>query len=404
MTSVIRTTVAHAPSIDRAVVEALCAGQATLDLVDLVDARPESLERLGAGREDAIVVACSDESDDALAFIRVAVAQRPERPVVVLYEGTANGFARRAIDAGADDLVQQPHLTSGSDAGAQVAFALEKAVARRAGAQSTGASRGTVTTVLGPKGGTGKTLTACNLSVALAKMGRRVVLVDLDLQFGDVGLSLGLSPERTIYELATAGGSLDTEKLSDFLASHTSGLKVLMAPRRPDQASAVSVEFLRELLDALAAMADHVVLDTPPSFTPEVIASIDRSERICVVAMLDALSLKNTRLALETLDRMRVPSDAISIVLNRADSKVGVSVEDAAALLGRRPDVLVPSSRDITRSVNDAIPIVTSDAGSDAGQAFSALAESIGPAQLVQLNSTTAKRARRSVLRRGKAA
>lgn len=404
MTSVIRTTVAHAPSIDRAVVEALCAGQATLDLVDLVDARPESLERLGAGREDAIVVACSDESDDALAFIRGAVAQRPERPVVVLYEGTANGFARRAIDAGADDLVQQPHLTSGSDAGAQVAFALEKAVARRAGAQSTGASSGTVTTVLGPKGGTGKTLTACNLSVALAKMGRRVVLVDLDLQFGDVGLSLGLSPERTIYELATAGGSLDTEKLSDFLASHTSGLKVLMAPRRPDQASAVSVEFLRELLDALAAMADHVVLDTPPSFTPEVIASIDRSERICVVAMLDALSLKNTRLALETLDRMRVPSDAISIVLNRADSKVGVSVEDAAALLGRRPDVLVPSSRDITRSVNDAIPIVTSDAGSDAGQAFSALAESIGPAQLVQLNSTTAKRARRSVLRRGKAA
>ena len=132
MTAVIRTTVAHAPSIDRAVVEALCAGQATLELVDLVDARPESLERLGAGREDAIVVACSDESDDALAFIRGAVAQRPERPVVVLYEGTANGFARRAIDAGADDLVQQPHLTSGSDAGAQVAFALEKAVARRA--------------------------------------------------------------------------------------------------------------------------------------------------------------------------------------------------------------------------------------------------------------------------------
>lgn len=404
MTPAIRTTVAHDASIDRALLEALCAGQPTISLTEFVDTRTESLERLGAGRDDALVVACSGDCDDALTFIRSAVAKRPDRPVVVLYEGTANGFVRQAIDAGADDLVQDTRLTSGGDTGAQVAFALEKALARRAGTGSSGVARGEVTTVLGPKGGTGKTLTACNLSVALAKSGKRVVLLDLDLQFGDVGLALGLHPERTLYELATAGGSLDAEKLDDFLASHTSGLKVLMAPRRPDQAGAVSAEFLCELLEALTTMADHIVIDTPPSFTPEVIASLDRSDHVCVVAMLDALSLKNTRLALETLERMRVPSEAIHVLLNRADSKVGVTADDAAALLGRTPDVLVPSSRDITRSVNEATPIVMSAAGSEAGLAFRSLAEAISPAAVVHIKPSSEGNVRRSLLRRGKAA
>ncbi len=177
-----------------------------------------------------------------------------------------------------------------------------------------------------------------------------------------------------------------------------------MAPRRPDQASAIKVDFLCGLFDALTAMTDHVVVDTPPSFTPEVIASIDRSDDVCVVAMLDALSLKNTRLALETLERMHVREDAIHVVLNRADSKVGVTTEDAAALLGRTPDVLVPSSRDITRSVNEATPIVAGAAGSDAGRAFRSLAEAICPASVEHINSTSDSSGRRSLLRRGKAA
>ncbi len=130
-------------------------------------------------------------------------------------------------------------------------------------------------TVLGPKGGAGKTLVSCNLGVALAEAGHRVVLLDLDLQFGDVGLALGVPPGKTIYELVMSGGSLDAEKLSAYLATHESGLRVLLAPSRPDQASAVSVGFLRELFDVLRASADFVIVDTPPGFTPEVIAAID---------------------------------------------------------------------------------------------------------------------------------
>lgn len=399
----IRTTMALGATVDRASVEAACAGQAAISVAGYIDASPSGLADLN-GADDAVVVVCREESDEVLRFISGAVERRPERPVVVLFEGHANGFVRRVIDAGADDLVNGVTLLAEGDAGAQVAFALEKAVARRAGGMAGYGSRGSlgaVVTVLGPKGGTGKTLTACNLSVALAQAGKRVVLVDLDLQFGDVGLALGMPPERTIYDLAMSGGSLDAEKLGDFLAEHESGLRVMLAPRRPDQAGSVQVDFIRELLDALRAMADFVVVDTPPSFSPEVIAAIDKANALCVVAMLDALSLKNTRLALETLERMRIPDASIRVVLNRADSRVGVTAEDATHLLGRAPDVLVPSHRDITRSVNEAAPIVTGSS-SDARQAFEALAQSYLPQEAGA--EVAASTGRRSLLRRGKGA
>src|SRR5437660_1176917 len=134
--------------------------------------------------------------------------------------------------------------------------------------------------------------------------GERAILVDLDLQFGDVGLALGLRPDKTLHDLARSGGSLDAEKLDAYLIRHASGAKVLLAPTRPDQASVVTVDFLRDVFTTLRTMSEFVIVDTPPGFTPEVIAAIDTSSHVCMVGMLDSLSLKNTKLGLETLDLM----------------------------------------------------------------------------------------------------
>src|SRR5207247_7423910 len=127
---------------------------------------------------------------------------------------------------------------------------------------------------------------------------------DLDLQFGDVTLSLGMSPERTVYDLAKSGGTLDADKLDGYLMTHSSGVRVLAAPTRPDHASTISISFLRDVYAVLRSSFDYVIVDTPPGFTPEVIASIDSSTDICMVGMLDSLSLKNTKLGLETLELM----------------------------------------------------------------------------------------------------
>jgi len=316
---------------------------------------------------DLVIVGCTEAREQALDLVTAATRHRSDRPVVVLYGGSPNGFLERAFEAGADDLITLPQNAT------QLAFALEKALARRRGAAPTGDS-GAMVTVLGPKGGTGKTLTACNLAVALALEGGSPVLVDLDLQFGDVGLALGLRPEKTIYDLAVSGGSLDGEKVDGFLAEHPSGARALLAPMRPDQAAAVGVGFLREVFDILRARYDVVIVDTPPSFTPEVIAAVDNSSELCVVGMLDALSLKDTKVGLETLEQMGYPSEELTLVLNRADTDIGISQADVEQLLGRKPDVLVPSDRAIPRAITDGRPIVEAEPRSNAAKAFTALA------------------------------
>ena len=276
---------------------------------------------------DLVIVGCSQSHAQALDVISAATAQRADRPVVVLYHGTPNGFLEQAFEAGADDLIALPQSAG------QLGFALEKALARRRGAGAS-ADEGAMITVLGPKGGTGKTVTSSNLAVALALAGKSAVLVDLDLQFGDVGLALGLEPKRTIYDLATSGGSLDADKIDGFLAEHPSGARALLAPLRPDQAAAVGTSFLREVFEILRSRYEFVIADTPPAFTPEVIAAVDASSQLCMVGMLDALSLKDTKIGLETLEQMGYDPTTVTLVLNRADSSVGITQRRRGAAAG----------------------------------------------------------------------
>jgi pilus assembly protein CpaE len=209
--------------------------------------------------------------------------------------------------------------------------------------------------------------------VALAQQGARVAMIDLDLQFGDLALAMGLRPERTIYDLVRSGGSLDAEKLDDFLVEHPSGVRALLAPVRPDQAAVISVSFLSEVERLLADSYEFVLIDTPPSFGPEVIGAIDSSTDVVMVTMRDTLSLKNARLGLETLERMDYDRSRVKIVFNRANTNVGIEREDVLAILGRDVDVLVPSNRDIARSVNQGTPIVQ-EVATDAAKAFRSLA------------------------------
>jgi pilus assembly protein CpaE len=369
MSETIRTLIALDADSDRDVVQSALPAEAAIQIVGFVEGFEESWNALQATSTDLLVVACPGYSDRALFFIEGAVKQHPDRPIVVVCETSPNGFVRRVFEAGADDIVTLPESPE------RVLFALQKAVARKQGAAvATGLALSPMICVLGPKGGTGKTLTSSNLAVSLAKKGRKVALVDLDLQFGDIGLALGLKPERTIYDLAKSAGSLDADKVDDYLVEHPSGVRVLMGPTRPDQAAAITVEFLREVYANLRSTHDFVVVDTAPGFTPEVIASVDSSSHICMVGMLDSLSLKNTKLGLETLELMGYDPERIRLVLNRSDTRVGIARDEVEAIIARVPDILVPSDRDIPRSFNEGVPIVSAKSKSEAARAFVALA------------------------------
>jgi pilus assembly protein CpaE len=394
MSAVIRAVVALDNGIDGKFLEAVLPDGPDLQIVTVMEQLDDSRHVLKDGQADLLLLACGGYSDKALLFIKDAVTENPERPVVVLCAAAVNGFVNRVFEAGADDIVVVPEAAEQGTNGAlseEVLFALQKAVARRSSGVTIGA--GEMICVVGPKGGIGKTLTCVNLAVSLAESGRKVVVVDLDLQFGDAGLALGLKPDKTIYDLATSGGSMDAEKVEAYLAVHESGVRVLLAPRRPDQAGAIEVDFLSDLYRTLRLTNDYVIVDTPPGFTPEVIASIDSSSHICMVGMLDSLSLKNMKLGLETLELMGYDSERVHVVLNRADSHVGIRQDEATAIVGRAPDVLVPSDREIARSVNAGKPIASSDRRSEAARAFRALATIYNPA--IERAQQPAKRKRK---------
>ena len=366
----IKALVAVDAGVDTAFVQSALERVPGLDLVGVINGLEESWRTLQETRPELLLVACAGYSDRALYFIDSAVKQEHDRPVVVVSTGSPNGFVRRVFESGADDLLTLPEEPG------RIGFALEKAMARRRGAAvASGVALAPMICVLGPKGGTGKTLVSTNLTTALAAAGNKPVLVDLDLQFGDVGLALGVRPDKTIYDLARSAGSIDAEKIDDYLMRHSSGARVLLAPTRPDQASAITVDFLRDVFTALRAMSDYVIVDTPPGFTPEVIAAIDGSSDVVLVGMLDSLSLKNTKLGLETLELMGYDPNRISLVLNRADTRVGITREDVDLIIGRAPEIFIPSDRQIPISINDGVPIVVQEERSEAARAFRALAE-----------------------------
>ncbi len=350
----------------------------SIAIVGIVEGIEASARAIGDTSCEVLVVACAGYSERALLLIESAVRQDPERPVLVLSEGSPNGFVRRVFEVGADDILTLP--TDRESTG----FAIHQLVARRQTASGRGRTTlGRLVVVLGPKGGTGKTLTATNLAVALQTAGERVALVDLDLQFGDVSLCMGVDPTRTFHDLALTG-SVEPERVPEYLVDHTSGVKVLVAPHRPDQASAITVEAVREVYSALRHTFGVVVVDTPPGFTAEVIASIDMSTDLVVVGMLDALSLKNTKLGLETLDLMGYDSTDIRLLLNRAGTRVGIPPEAVSAVLGRTPDVEVPSDREIPRTINEGAPIVLALPESEPATAFRKLAAFYLDPDLVQ--------------------
>jgi pilus assembly protein CpaE len=358
MSAELQVLVALDGEVDRGLVETLVARDPNVSVLDYLELDGPTASGLGPG--DALIVAVADYTAEARDFVVKAHRQHGSRPIVLLCPSGSGGYLHEVFSNGVDDIVAlptDPGVSLDPALSRQLAFALEKSVIRRRGTVATETeSTRNVICVLGLKGGSGKTLTS------------------VDLQFGDVALAMGLTPMRTIYDLVRSGGSLDADKLEDFLMEHPSGARALLAPVRPDQAAMITVPFLTEVQRLLGEMFEFVIIDTSPSFGPEVISLIDSSTDVCVVAMRDTLSLKNTKLGLETLERMEYDRRRVKILLNRANTNVGIEREDVLAILGRDVDILVPSSRDITKSVNQGQPIAL-QRNTEAAKAYRALAE-----------------------------
>ncbi|MGB2875333.1 MAG: AAA family ATPase [Gaiellaceae bacterium] len=306
-----------------------------------------------------------------------AIREHTRAPIILLASNGSPTLLEEALENDVADVLLLPQLTD------NVVFAIRKA--GHVGKRLTGSQQrhGRLVTVFSPKGGTGKTVTATNLATSLAKhWGKRTLLLDLDLQFGDAAIMLGIEPEKTIYDLVTAPGELDSEKLAGYTTRHASGLDVLPAPLRPEDAELVTEAKLARLLEVARESYDVIVVDTSPFFHGPMLATLDRTDELLLVCGLDVPTLKNVRLSLQTLELLSFPPDRIKLVLNRANSKVGMKPKEVEAALEREIAYEVPSDRSVPIAVNRGNPAVLSDSKAEFSRAVRAMAKELVAAQV----------------------
>jgi len=314
--------------------------------------------------EDCVVLGPSVDQQDVFALAEEMRLKRPSLGVVMVRRRIDTAVLSDALRSGVREVVQERDL-----GGLATAVRRQREIAARLREQietgTEGAERqhhGQVITVFSAKGGCGKTTLATNIATALAESGKgTVALVDLDLAFGDVAIALQLFPTHTIADAVPIGEDLDGPALASLLTSHRSGLQALVAPMEPSAADLITTPLVSRILDILREDFDYVVVDTPPALDDHVLAAFDHSNVVALLATLDIPALKNLKLTLETLDLIGFPRDRLKIVLNRSDSKVGLSLSEVEKTL-RAPIVAqIPSSRDVPASTNRGVAIVSDD-------------------------------------------
>ena len=312
----------------------------------------------------------SELPGDELAAIR----EYTRAPIVLLASGEASALLESALEADVADVLLLPQLPE------NVVFSIRKACVT--GKVGHAGEEGRIITVFSPKGGTGKTVMSTNLATAFAKHGgKRTLLLDLDLQFGDAAIMLGIEPDKTIYDLVVAPGELDPEKLAGYTTRHAAGVDVLPAPIRPEDAELVTEAKLARLLEVARESYDVIVVDTSPFFHGPMLATLDSTDELLLVCGLDVPTIKNVRLSLQTLELLSFPTERIRVVLNRANSNVGMKRGEVEAALEQRVRYEVPSDRAVPLAVNRGNPAVLSDAKADFSRALREMAKSLQPAE-----------------------
>jgi pilus assembly protein CpaE len=327
---------------------------------------------LAGGHLDAVMHATRNGSLPAEELASIRAHSRA--PILLVASSGSAGMLEQALDADVSDVLLLPQLVE------NVVFAIRKAThtTRRHSESGVGGRHGRIVTVFSPKGGTGKTVTATNLAAACAKFeGRKTLLLDLDLQFGDAAIMLGVEPEKTIYDLVVAPGELDSEKLAGYTTKHASGLEVLPAPLRPEDAELVTEAKLGRLLEVARESFDVIVVDTSPFFHGPMLATLDRTDELLLLCSLDVPTLKNLRLALQTLDLLSFPKQRVGIVLNRSNSKVGMKPNEVEGALGMKVRFEVPSDRAVPLAVNRGNPVVLAEEGADVSRAIKSMAKEL---------------------------
>lgn len=323
------------------------------------------------------------ESDGLWATQEIST-KHPQTGIIIISVQDEGDYMRRAMSAGARDYLVKPFDSDELFKTIETVAERERVMwgnlpATQAPVLSA-EGLGRVFTIFSPKGGVGKSVITANLAVEVYKRThKRVLVVDLDLQFGDIALILNVAPRSTIAHLAElAPDQLEPDLIEEHISDSASGVRVLAAPLKPEYAEIVTPQVVSDVLKVIKNLYDYVFIDTVPSFGNEVLAAMDVSDDIFLIVAPDFLTLKNITLGLAVMETLNYPSEHIHLILNRAQSMSSVKVRDVEKGLQRKILAEIPSDGEIVvGSINRGQPLVLSHASSPVAKAIGEIADSI---------------------------
>ncbi len=331
--------------------------------------RPRALgELLTEQRFDVLVAGPGLDTRAGWERLRIIREEVPEMALVLALPGDVEVDVCDVVRAGAVDVVETPLRAAEATAAVERALAIAHRirppadVPRDEVGPPPPATPRRVITIASASGGCGKTFLATNLAWFLHRRGgRRVCIVDLDLQFGEVSSALRLRPKATIVDLlqagADAGGDL-TALLPDHCEVHESGVAVLAAPRDPTEAQLIHPADVGRVIDAARRHFDDVIVDTPPALADTVVTAFARSDELMVMATLDVPSVRNMHVFLRTLEALDVDGEGIRLLLNKAEPDAGIETDQILELFPQGFDATLPYAREVHRSINAGKPVL----------------------------------------------
>jgi len=338
-----------------------------------------AVRELVNGGADVVALGPGLPAHSALALARALDREQPEVGVVIVAEPSP-ALLRSALRAGARDVI----APDSPDSELRESFDLVLGSVTHRKEKLEGRSdvvthTTRVITVLCPKGGAGKTTVATNLAVGLAQRAPgRVLIVDLDLQFGDIASALQLTPDHTMSD-AVLAPKLDATTLKVFLTPHHDDLYALCAPMSPVEADAIDAPDVQRVLHLLAASFDYVVVDTSSGLDECALAALEASTDLVLLSAPDVPCVRGARKEIDALEQLTTPGQRWHFVLNRSDARTGLRIEDIESTIGQRVDVAVPESRAVSIALNQGRAILESEPRSAPSQAFLALVDRIAP-------------------------
>lgn len=301
---------------------------------------------------------------DGIRTTELMALRAPESAVIIMSVQGEQDYLRRAMMAGAREYIVKPF--TGDELASSIAkvYELERRKNESIGDKPRPTNRqartrySQILSFFSTKGGVGKTTLATNLAVELARSSNlRVLLIDLNLQFGDVGVFLNLVPKRSISDLIQSE-SLEYNEIHPFLLTHSSGLQVLAAPTRPEYAELVTVEHIEQILRELKPHFDFIILDNGSRFEDISLLTLDLAEKIFLIVSMDIPALKNTKLSLETMSGLHY-LDKVQVVLNRSSKDMGIDLADIEKSLNFKVSYEIPSDgKTLIHALNKGVPFV----------------------------------------------